>query len=135
MAIISAVFDTNVIVSGLAYPNSTPGHLLSSWRSGHIRMITCRVILDEVARVLPRLRSNLTMEESRDIADTFLFLAHVVDPIEPDEENLRDSSDAPILGALLASEADWLITGDKDLLALAHKYPIIAPAEFWSRFQ
>jgi predicted nucleic acid-binding protein len=40
-----------------------------------------------------------------------------------------------VLGALLAarngSGADYLITGDKDLLALAERYPIVTPARFW----
>jgi predicted nucleic acid-binding protein len=34
---------------------------------------------------------------------------------------------------LIASGAAYLITGDKDLLALAHKYPVLTPAEFWLR--
>ena len=28
---------------------------------------------------------------------------------------------------------DYLITGDKDLLALANAHPILTPAEFWRR--
>jgi predicted nucleic acid-binding protein len=38
-----------------------------------------------------------------------------------------------VLGTLLASEAQYLITGDKDLLALADRYPIVTPAQFWAR--
>jgi uncharacterized protein len=34
---------------------------------------------------------------------------------------------------LKASKADYLITGDKDLLVLAEKYPILTPAAFWER--
>jgi len=39
----------------------------------------------------------------------------------------------PVLQTLQASKADYLITGDKDLLALADRYSIVTPAEFWSR--
>jgi predicted nucleic acid-binding protein len=34
---------------------------------------------------------------------------------------------------LLAGGARYLITGDKDLLALAAHYPIVTPAAFWAR--
>jgi predicted nucleic acid-binding protein len=43
------------------------------------------------------------------------------------------AADQQVLGTLRASNADYLITGDKDLLALAEKYPIVAPAMFWER--
>ncbi|TAK52214.1 MAG: DNA-binding protein, partial [Gammaproteobacteria bacterium] len=33
----------------------------------------------------------------------------------------------------LAANADYLISGDKDLLALAEQYSIITPAQFWAR--
>jgi predicted nucleic acid-binding protein len=49
------------------------------------------------------------------------------------DATLRDKADQPVLGTLLAAKADYLITGDKDLLALAGKYPIVTPAVFWER--
>jgi len=53
----------------------------------------------------------------------------------PVEEGLaeRDPADQQVLGTLLASKADYLITGDKELLALAGKYRIVTPATFWER--
>ena len=37
-----------------------------------------------------------------------------------------------LLAALQSSGADCLITGDKDLLAMAERYPIVTPASFWA---
>jgi len=37
------------------------------------------------------------------------------------------------LGTLLAAGADYLITGDQDLLALEDRHPILTAAEFWRR--
>jgi predicted nucleic acid-binding protein len=37
-----------------------------------------------------------------------------------------------LLAARQTSSADYLITGDKDLLALADRYPIVTPAMFWA---
>jgi predicted nucleic acid-binding protein len=49
------------------------------------------------------------------------------------EERLRDNSDQLVLGTLRAAKDDYLVTGDKDLLALGERYPIVTPALFWER--
>jgi putative PIN family toxin of toxin-antitoxin system len=128
------VLDTNVLVSGLAYPGSVPGRIVTVWRQGGVDLVLSRYILDEMVRVLPRLsRIRLTPAELRDLADSFLFLADVVEPEGLPDPALRDSADQPVLLTLMAAKADYLVTGDKDLLALAGRYPIVTPAEFWAR--
>jgi uncharacterized protein len=42
----------------------------------------------------------------------------------------NDRDDDVILATLIVAKADWLMTGDSALLALAEQHPIIAPAEF-----
>ena len=134
MAGLRLVLDTNVLVSGIAYPQSTPGRIISAWKQGALGVVLSRYILDEMVRVLPRLpRVALNEEEIRDLADSFLFLAEIVEPVNAKERKLRDKADAAVLGTLLASSADYLITGDKDLLALAAKYPVVTPAAFWEK--
>lgn len=134
MAGFRVVLDTNVLVSGLAYPASVPGRIVGAWRSGSLDLVLSRYILDEMARVLPRLpRVALSAGDIRDLADSFMFLADIVEPAAIDEPGLRDRADGPILGTLIAAGARYLITGDKDLLALADRYPILTPAAFWDR--
>jgi len=128
------VLDTNVLVSGLTYPASIPGRIVNVWCLGGVDVILSRYILEEVSRVLPRLSHNtLTADEIRDLADSFIFLADIVDPAAQQDLSLRDPADQPVLGTLLASGADYLVTGDKDLLALANRHPIVTPARFWER--
>ena len=128
------VLDTNVLVSGLAYPGSVPGRIVTAWRQGALEVVLSRYILDEMVRVLPRLpRVRLSSAEIRDLADSFMFLADIVEPSEARDAQLRDEADQAVLQTLLASNAHRLITGDKDLLALADRYPIVIPAEFWAR--
>ncbi len=50
-----------------------------------------------------------------------------------DIEYPRDPDDVPVLATLIASGADILVTGDRDLLAPRGKYPIETPAEFVRR--
>ena len=129
------VLDTNVLVSGLAYPGSVPGRIVAAWRQGGMDVVLSHHILDELVRVLPRLpRLGLSPADIRDLADSLMLLADVVEPAGmPDEPALRDAADQPVLHTLLASGAQYLITGDKDLLALAAAYPVVTPAAFWAR--
>ena len=134
MAGLRVVLDTNVLVSGLAYPGSIPGKIIGIWRQGGVEVVLSRFILDEMRRVLPRLRRvKLSEGEIRDLLDSFVFLADVVEPDERREEGLRDDGDQQVLATLRVSGADYLITGAKDLLELAEKYPIVTPAIFWER--
>ena len=134
MAGLRLVLDTNVLVSGLAYPESIPGRIIQLWRKGGLDVVLSRYILDEIVRVLPRLsRVRLSPAEIRDLVDSLMFLADIVAPDAEIDESLRDAADQQVLGTLRASQANYLITGDKDLLALAGKYSIVTPATFWAR--
>ena len=138
MATLRVVLDTNVLLSGIAYPASVPGKILAAWRHGSVDVLLSVYILEELRRVLPRLahRHGLTLAEIDDLVDVLSIQAEVIDPLPGMESELRDINDLPVLGTLLAaiktSGADYLITGDKDLLVLASRYPILAPAKFWT---
>ena len=134
MAGVRVVLDNNVLVSGLAYPAGIPGRIVGTWRRGGIEVVLSRYILDEMVRVLPQLSSNKrTPTEIRDLVDSFMFSAEMVVPSSERDEALRDENDQAILGTLRAAKADYLITGNKDLLALNDRYPIVTPAAFWAR--
>jgi putative PIN family toxin of toxin-antitoxin system len=128
------VLDTNVLVSGIAYPHGLPGAIVSMWRNGSLEVTLSPYLLDEFRRVLPRLsRNTLSAAEIDRLVDTFLFSADIVVPSEV-VASVRDSKDDPVLALLAESGAEALVTGDKDLLALADRYPILTPAEFWRRY-
>jgi putative PIN family toxin of toxin-antitoxin system len=138
VATLRVVLDTNVLLSGIAYPASIPGRILAAWRHGSVDLLLSAYILEELRRVLPRLahRHGLTAAEIDDLVDVLSIQAEVIEPLPGLEPALRDVDDQPVLGTLLAAlkspGADYLITGDKDLLALAERYPIVDPAEFWA---
>jgi len=134
MAEIRVVLDANVLVSGLAYPKGIPGQIVDAWLRGGLAVVLSHYILDEMVRVLPRIPANrLTPGEIRELAESFPSLAGVVEPDSEIEGALQDPADQKVLGSLRASGADYLITCDKDLLALAEKCPILTPAAFWAK--
>ena len=121
MAGLAVVLDTNVLLSGLAYPASVPGRLIAA-----------------LHRTLPRLvhRHGLTPEAIDDLIDTLAILAELVEPEAVVEGDLTDPDDLPVLGTLLAALrlglAQTLVTGDKAPLTLRDRYPVCTPAEFWA---
>lgn len=129
------VLDTNVLVSGIAYPASIPGRILGAWRQGAIEVVLSRYILDELASVLPRLNHRLQWEpkEFVELIDILAIEAELVEPEALEGDIARDATDVPVLGTLMAAKADYLITGDEDLLILADRYSIVRPAEFWRK--
>jgi len=138
VATLRVVLDTNVLLSGIAYPASVPGRILAAWRHGSVEVLLSPYILDELRRVLPRLahRHGLTTAEIDDLVDALSIQAEIIEPLPGTEPDLRDADDQPVLATLMAaiktSGGDYLITGDKDLLAMAERYPIITPAKFWA---
>jgi len=138
MGTLRLVLDTNVLLSGIAYPASIPGKIMAAWRFGSVEVVLSEFILNELRRVLPRLanRHGLSVAEIEDLVDILSIQAEIVDPLPNHEPELRDENDQPVLGTLLAAQrsqgADYLVTGDKDLLAMGDRFPIVTPAQFWS---
>jgi putative PIN family toxin of toxin-antitoxin system len=127
--VLRVVLDTNVLVSGLVYPASIPGKIMDHWRQGRLHLVLSRYILDEMVRVLPRMKRNtLGLEEINSLAENLLFLAEIAEVRTDKDLGLRDDADQQVLGTLRSSAADYLVTGDKDLLALAAAYSIVTPA-------
>ncbi len=132
-----AVLDSNVILSGLILPKSVPGRIVQAWREARFDMVLSDAILEEIERILryPKIAKRLKWSENR--IDRFILLLKfkglVVYPRIQEFEDLRDPGDVPILAALVESNAEVLVTGDKDLLSLSDRYPIVTPAEFSKR--
>lgn len=138
MATLRVVLDTNVLLSGIAYPASIPGKIIAAWRYGSVDVVLSGFILDELRRVLPRLANShlLSAVEIEDLVDILSIQAEIVDPLPNQTPDLRDPNDLPVLGTLLAAQraggADYLVTGDKDLLAMSGSFSIVTPAQFWA---
>lgn len=59
--------------------------------------------------------------------------ARIIEPAFVDPSVCRDKNDLPVLGTAVASNASYLVTGDRDLLSI-NSYsgvPILGPRRFW----
>lgn len=79
--------------------------------------VVCDHILEEFRRHLQG-KFHLSAERARQIADHLRAVTACVAPASLGSDACRDPDDLPVLGALVSAEADCLVTGDKDLLAL-----------------
>lgn len=135
MPTLRVVLDTNVIVSGFAYPASIPGKILAAWRRGSLAVVLSPHIIEELSHALPRMNHRLNWQplQFEEEVELLALKVEIVTPADLPETTVRDARDVPVLGTLIVSQANYLITGDKDLLALAARYSIITPAEFWKK--
>lgn len=129
-----AVVDANVFVSGLMLLASTPGRIIHGWRQGQFGLVMSEPMLTEIGAVLlyPKIRKRLAWDEKAVSRYLMLlrFESQMVDVAGVSASVPRDPADDCVLATLIASDADYLITGDADLLTLADRYPIVSPAEF-----
>jgi putative PIN family toxin of toxin-antitoxin system len=66
------------------------------------------------------------------------FLRHIASIVVPQpiaEDACRDIHDLPILGTAVAARASFLVTVDRDLLAIGsfRDFVIIKPGQYWHR--
>lgn len=132
------VLDTNVILSGLMRPDGTPGQLIRYWLAHEYTLVLSQELLKEVELALyyPKVRTRIRRNDAE--LNAFLsmlrLLTEQVAIADTHADVPADADDAKVLATLIASRADWLVTGDRDLPALRNIYPILTPAEFFQRF-
>jgi putative PIN family toxin of toxin-antitoxin system len=124
------VLDTNVLIAAFA----TQGlcHALLELCLDQQEIVLSQEILLEVARALEK---KLKVP-AKVINDTIDYLKEhgSVEKLEPSQKRIsRDPSDDHILALAEQSRADYIITGDEDLLILKrhNKTPIVQPRQFW----
>ena len=114
------VLDTNVLLSALLTRGNTPDLLYQAWRKGVFDLVSSATQIEEIVRALnyPKIRSRINDSESTILVDGLKTLAILVEFL-PDVQMSRDADDDKILAIAMAGQADYLVSGDNDLLSLA----------------
>jgi len=117
---LSVVVDTNVFVSGLIVEKGLPHQLIKLLEEDLFILIISEKMRDELEEVLYRVKFSAFLSSTKlskffrmiDIVSTVVS-PHAIIPIE-----VRDPKDQEILATALGGRADYLVTGDEDLIVL-----------------
>jgi putative PIN family toxin of toxin-antitoxin system len=130
------VLDTNVIVSGTIGNSGSPFIILEAWRKGRFILITSQTLIDEVERVFryPRIQKkyHITEKQVTNVIKNLINYSIATPRNIKLSVITKDPPDNEVLIAALEGEADYIVTGDADLLELkSYKgIKIVLPSEF-----
>jgi uncharacterized protein len=128
------VLDSNVILSGLMSPKGTTGQIVQAWKDNRVTLLMCEAQLEEIKRVLayPKIqkRLNWSAEKINLFVKLLAYRSEYVDISGVKAHVPQDADDEMLLVTLMAAKADYLVSGDSDLLALHESYAITTPAQF-----
>ena len=119
------VLDTNLVLSSLVFGGGTPGVLRQMWQEGRCVPLVSEATAAELIRVLTYPKFKLTAADQEELLADYLpwcIVVRIPDP-PPATPYCRDRHDQPFLELALAGTADFLVTGDSDLHALADEFP------------
>jgi uncharacterized protein len=125
------VLDTNILLSALLSPLGAPAKLLAAWERNTFALVTCDALITEFREVASRpffkarLRVSAAELLAAGLRDFSIYCRDLHSgPTAPDPK------DSYLLAMAEASQADFLVTGDKELLSLKHHKStrIVTPA-------
>lgn len=137
---IRAVVDPSVLVSAfIGDPDAGPSRLVEAWRDRRFVLVVSPLLLAELGEVLSRSKFARWAGDGRGAAYVAGFGArseHRPDPDESPSSGVRDPDDDYLVALMRATEADVLVSLDRDLLdAQLDGITVIDPAVFIGRVE
>jgi uncharacterized protein len=136
--LVRAVIDTNILVSALVFSRGGLSRFRQLWQDEKFTPLVSKLTVTELIRVLAYPKFKLTSTDREDLlADYLPFCETVQMPSElPQIPPCRDPYDDPFLHLALFGQADYLVTGDRDLLTLVDVFscPIVTAEHFLEMF-
>ncbi|EKE09126.1 MAG: PilT protein [uncultured bacterium] len=112
------VVDTNIFISQLLLPSSLPGKAFQKALSSGIPLVS-EEVLYELADVLGRKKFDpyLSLEERQEFLRQLSSIVEVVQNVVS-LKACRDPKDDKFLSLAISGRAEFVLTGDRDLLIL-----------------
>ena len=129
------VLDTNVVLSALLFGSDRMAWLVNAWQNKLFIPLVSRESVTELLRVLAYPKFQLTTQERDAVLGAFLPYTETITipkKISAKLPECRDPEDKKFLAVAHAGRADYLVTGDNDLLMLSAFAccPILSPKDF-----
>ena len=117
------LLDTNVIISALLFPGSTPDRVMGLVLEEYDLVLTDWII-GELREVVLRKRPDLVPA----LGDLLARIDPEIAPAGQSTVSIAGAADQPILDAAISAGVDVLVSGDKHFLSLALDRPNIVTA-------
>ena len=128
------VIDTNLVLSALVFAQGRLSPLRLAWQGAVCQPLASSITAKELIRVLAYPKFKLSAEDQQELlADYLPYCTSVRMPVKlPATPLCRDQLDLPFLQLAITGKADYLVSGDQDLLSLAGQFtcPIISADQF-----
>ena len=128
------VLDTNLVLSALVFGGGKPSALRNAWQQVRFHPLVSNPTAIELLRTFAYPKFKLSAAEQKELLGDYLPWCETVKipAPPPTTPTCRDSSDQPFLHLAVAGMADFLVTGEGDLLALTSEFscPIVTAAGF-----
>ena len=119
------MIDTNIIISAILFPNSSPSKFIEEVTSKHI-VVLCSHIIDELHRVFNKKFKEKLLNLERFLSKFSYEYVYTPLDIEIDKyPKIRDIADLPILVSAIIEDIDIIVTGDKDFFEVEIDRPEI----------
>lgn len=133
-AVPRVVLDTNSVLSALVFSGGRLAALRSAWQQARFEPLVSKATIAELVRVLAYPKFALSPEQQRELLSDYLPYAVTVRmPVKPPRTpDCRDLADLPFLQLAVTGKADFLVSGDRDLLSIKGRFgcPIVTAQEF-----
>ena len=132
------VVDTNVVVSAAFWPKSEDRRCFVLLARRKCRLAVTEVILDEYRSLAVRIgRRECPDRDPTPFLDWIERVALLVEPSPLGKRRSRDVKDDPFLACALACRAEFIVTKDKDLLALKKPFgvEVVTPRDFYRKLE
>ena len=123
-AAVRVVLDTNVVLAALVFRGGAAGQVRLAWQRGLVLPLASTATAQELVRVLAYAKFRLSKAEQDELLADYLPYAETVripqpPPTVPD---CRDVLDLPFMHLAMEGKAQVLVSGDRDLLAIAAEF-------------
>ena len=112
-----AVPDTNILISAFMVEGNEY-RLIEKGFKKEILLLTSLALIEEFKEVALRPKFGFTKEEIDDFVDALVEVSELVMPTQKITGVCRDPDDEKLLEAAVEGKADYIVSGDKDLLVL-----------------
>lgn len=131
------VFDTTIVVSALLFANGRLAWLRRHWQAGDCAPLLSAATAAELTRVLAYPKFQLARDERDELLAEYIPYCQIIDRLTKCPVACRDANDQPFLDLAESGAANVLVSGDKDLLALAGmtSFTIETPALYRRRVE